>query len=435
MLLTTSVLVIVFTSIVIMYACNAFEDAADYLGRNMKPGVKGATINAIGSSLPELFTTAILLFGPLWSESMFGQRGAGFAAGIATCAGSAVFNSVIIPGLSVLAVLVWGVKHKDGSREKIKLVVLDKRLIFKDGFFLILSELALIYFLGWSIMSWWMGAVFAGMYVVYAFITLKFGFASDDEEDEEGEEEEEEAEEAEEARGRGLLGLGWLLDFKARFYGNEAFDTKRAWIVLGAAVVVIGIACGGIAWAVEQSAHALGIPSYFTAVILAAAATSVPDTVLSVKDAFKGEYDDAVANAVGSNIFDICISLGLPLMLYGLFVGDVDMSIMGSADDVQILRWILLAVTGAVLALFLFGRGLARGKMILLFILYIGWTVFVVGRGFNASWTHFALSVGLPFVVMGYLVGVMTSAWAQFDTNVAQVTGPIEPPPVGPDNS
>ena len=42
----------------------------------------------------------------------------------------------------------------------------------------------------------------------------------------------------------------------------------------------------------------MGIPSYFTAVVLAAAATSVPDTVLSVKDARKGEYDDAVANAV-----------------------------------------------------------------------------------------------------------------------------------------
>ena len=28
----------------------------------------------------------------------------------------------------------------------------------------------------------------------------------------------------------------------------------------------------------------------------------------------KGDYDDAVSNAVGSNIFDICVALGLPLL-------------------------------------------------------------------------------------------------------------------------
>ncbi|MBU0549892.1 hypothetical protein KJ940_00215 [Myxococcota bacterium] len=179
--------------------------------------------------------------------------------------------------------------------------------------------------------------------------------------------------------------MGWLLDFKARFYGDSPFTTARAWVVLSAAIVVIGVACGGIAWAVEHSAAALGIPSYFTAVILAAAATSVPDTVLSVKDAVKGNYDDAVANAVGSNIFDICISLGVPLLLYGLFVGAVDMGTMGSADDVQILRWVLLGVTTIVLALFLIGDGIARGKTIVLFSLYFVWTAFVVYRGVTSD--------------------------------------------------
>ena len=34
----------------------SFERASSYLGRNMAPGVQGATINAIGSSIPELLT-------------------------------------------------------------------------------------------------------------------------------------------------------------------------------------------------------------------------------------------------------------------------------------------------------------------------------------------------------------------------------------------
>ena len=70
-----------------MYACDSFDDSASYLGRNMAPGLKGATINAIGSSMPELMTAFFLLF-------LFHERD-GFAAGIATTAGSAIFNSVV----------------------------------------------------------------------------------------------------------------------------------------------------------------------------------------------------------------------------------------------------------------------------------------------------------------------------------------------------
>ncbi len=55
-----------------------------------------------------------------------------------------------------------------------------------------------------------------------------------------------------------------------------------------------------------------GIPLIFVAVVLSAAATSVPDTIISIKDARKGNYDDAVSNALGSNIFDIAFALGCP---------------------------------------------------------------------------------------------------------------------------
>ena len=139
MMLIAPLAALVFAAIVIMYGCNSFEDAADYLGRNMKPGVKGATINAIGSSLPELFTTTILLFGPIWAPQMFGSRADGFSAGIATCAGSAVFNAVIIPALCIIAVKFWGVKSGSGPRTRVAGVRLDKKLVINDGVFLLLA--------------------------------------------------------------------------------------------------------------------------------------------------------------------------------------------------------------------------------------------------------------------------------------------------------
>ena len=46
---------------IIKYACDSFEDASDYLGAEvykMAPGIRGATIEAIASSLPELATFA-----------------------------------------------------------------------------------------------------------------------------------------------------------------------------------------------------------------------------------------------------------------------------------------------------------------------------------------------------------------------------------------
>ena len=77
-------------SYAIHLAACSFDEAADYVGRNLPPGVKGATLNAIASSLPEVFTTFFLLF--------YLKDTVGFASGLATCAGSAMFNMTIIPG-------------------------------------------------------------------------------------------------------------------------------------------------------------------------------------------------------------------------------------------------------------------------------------------------------------------------------------------------
>ena len=188
------------------------------------------------------------------------------------------------------------------------------------------------------------------------------------------------------------MGLGWLLNFNSHLYGGRELegddDNGRAWILLSLATMVIGVACGGVVFAVEGAAHQLDIPIYFTAVILAAAATSVPDTVLSVKDALKGEYDDAVANAVGSNIFDITVCLGLPLAIYGFVNGNIALSGSASGDDVQLLRFVLIIVSVLILTIFLIGRSVGKFKAVLLFSLYFMWTAFIVGSAQKAEWTQ-----------------------------------------------
>ena len=381
--LLVALLMVAACSVVIMLACDSFEEASEFIGRNMAPGIRGATINAVGSSLPELFTTLCLLF-------LYYDEG-GFAAGIATCAGSAVFNAARIPFVCMCAVMWKGVKQPDGSSRKVDFIELEKRGVLRDGFFFLLAEIILIWFLGGSLtegdsptMVGWMGWVLVAVYVAY-FVTLMRwkGLDEEEEEDDDGEEAEDDEEDGSWIGGLVTLNFNRVL-FAGREFEEDS-DTWRAWLVLGLASAAIGVACYFLAEAVIDSANALNVQPYFTAVILGAAATSVPDTVLSVKSARDGDYDDAVSNAVGSNIFDITICLGLPLALFGMFPpegtgGIVDLVRVGSAD-VQILRVALLAVTVLILSIFLIGPRIGRGKAVALLASYVVWTGFIVYRG------------------------------------------------------
>jgi len=374
-MLVVAVLVVVVASLIIMRGCDSFEEASDYLGRKMPPGVRGATINAVGSSLPELLTTFILLFLFLDED--------GFSGGIATCAGSAVFNAVIIPALCIAAVLWFGVKRKGGI-ERIKAITVGRPTILRDGIFFIAAEILLIWLLTGNVMKWWMGGALMSVYVAYfTYLMIQYkrgALAEDDDDDDEDDDDEDEDQDS-------FLRALWRLDFNQLLFKGRDLSTGRAWVVLSAAIAVIAAGCYVLSWAVVEAAHALNVPLYFTTVILAAAATSVPDTVLSVKDAMKGSYDDAVSNALGSNIFDITVALGFPLLCYGLVHGDVHLSsASGSAADVQLLRIALLVVTFFVMLVFLIGSKMGKVKAALLLAIYGGWTLFIIGRAVEWEW-------------------------------------------------
>ena len=64
-------------------------------------------------------------------------------------------------------------------------------------------------------------------------------------------------------------------------------------------------------------ANDLGVSERMISLTIIALGTSLPELVTSVVATKKGEYDIAIGNVVGSNIFNIGIVLGLPLMLFG----------------------------------------------------------------------------------------------------------------------
>jgi hypothetical protein len=175
----------------------------------MPPGVRGASIEAVASSLPEFFTTRFLLF-------LFHDED-GFAAGVATCAGSvsycrspmltsisplplsgpataffsplpppltqtadwcrtclqAIFNAAVIPGICILAVTFKGVQV-EGSEETVAvdMVQLRRATLIRDGSVFLAAEIVLIIFLSFDKMKWWMGACLMLMYIIYVVVLL-----------------------------------------------------------------------------------------------------------------------------------------------------------------------------------------------------------------------------------------------------------------------
>ena len=86
--------------LIIWRSSNGFEIASDFLGRRLPPGIKGATLNAIASSMPEFLTTIFFLF-------YLGDAD-GFSGGLGVTSGSALFNLLIIPALAVLVIFSRG---------------------------------------------------------------------------------------------------------------------------------------------------------------------------------------------------------------------------------------------------------------------------------------------------------------------------------------
>lgn len=85
--------------------------------------------------------------------------------------------------------------------------------------------------------------------------------------------------------------------------------------VLGIAGIVIG--SNFVVDSASYIATALGVSERMIGLTIIAMGTSLPELVTSVIATKKGEYDIAIGNVVGSNIFNIGMVIGLPVALFG----------------------------------------------------------------------------------------------------------------------
>lgn len=361
--------------IVIWRAGDGFMTASEYIGRNLSDGVRGATINAVASSMPELFTSLFFLFIMKDAE--------GFSGGIGTTAGSAIFNSMVIPAVAVLAVVGMGLTKK---------VQVSKKVMWRDGISLLIAELIFIILISGSLLDWYHGLLLMLVYVVY----IVYMFWSMDKKErevllEESHIRDEDFDDEERKQKPFILGL-LTLDLERIFIGRDKITSVNAWAMLIFATLSIAGVCYLLVLACEWIGAAyytvpffgefqgLDIPVMFVALILASAASSFPDTIISIKDAQRGQYDDAISNALGSNIFDICFALGFPLFIFTLLYGPIPMppEMVDLSSELRFLLWLL---TFAVLIIFVIGSYIGRRKAVFLLVLYCLFVLYVIGRG------------------------------------------------------
>jgi Ca2+/Na+ antiporter len=175
--------------------------------------------------------------------------------------------------------------------------------------------------------------------------------------------------------------------------------------LIGAACWILVLACEWLGTGSANTEHpsytlfgqtfeGFGMPAMFVAVIFASMATSVPDTVISIRDARDGDYDDAVANALGSNIFDICFALGFPLFIFTLFHGPIEMSASVAQQSGE-LRLLLFTLTIIGFFVYYIGRRgygsdgkpyveMGKSKAVLLLLIYLAFVAYIIGRSQDA---------------------------------------------------
>ncbi len=325
----------------------------------MPPSVAGATLLALGTSAPEISTALIALF----------LEEANPATGIGTIVGSAIFQILVVIGFSAV----------------VRTSVLNWRPIMRDSLFYAFSILLLIWVIHDDKITLIEAYTFVGCYVLYLIIMV-FWARYITEESPEGEFSEdvpphlsavEKQVERSNGRNNPFLVLKRTINYPIDLILNLIPDVEKkpSWTipVFLISLLVIGYACYFLVIAAEAFAAILNIPPAIVALTILAGGSSIPEMISSAIVSRQGRGDMAIANAIGSNIFDILMSLGLPVLIFILVKGkDLEgLGGQGIGSSVMLLFSSLALVVG-LLAILRFRATKAFGFFLIgLYVLYV----------------------------------------------------------------
>jgi cation:H+ antiporter len=243
--------------------------SADYLiesssifGKRLgiSPFIIGVTILAIGTSLPELFTS---LFGVI-----DGTNKAAFVMG--TVIGSNIANILLVFSTLLFFSKKFEVKIKSF-----------------DLIYFLLSTFSIFILVFFGILNFYLSIILSLLFFSYLFIIIKNSKKK--------EVKEEFLQEAKEI-------LETPLNKKSNLF---------LFIVFLVSLIFLNLSAKGIVYNIEKIGFILKIPLEFLTFTTIAFATSLPELVVTYQCAKKREFDLAIGNIIGSNISNVFLILGI----------------------------------------------------------------------------------------------------------------------------
>ncbi|NHX36050.1 MULTISPECIES: sodium:calcium antiporter [Halolamina] len=268
--LLATVVTVVATAVVWL-GSDMLEEASNQLAGHygLPPVIQGSVVAAIGSSFPEL---SIAVLSVVIHDT--------FDLGVGAVVGSAVFNVLVIPGVSALL-----------AEDELNA---NRDVVYKEALFYMLSVAALLLVFSLGVIYYphesgrlvadippWLGMLPIALYGLYVFIQ----YAD-------------------------------TVEYVAEPL-TESVNVRRQWGSLLLSLALVLVAVEGFVYGADVFATTLGVPEAVWGLTVVAAATSLPDTLVSVRAARKGRGITSLGNVLGSNVFDLLVAVPAGIVLAG----------------------------------------------------------------------------------------------------------------------
>ena len=262
----TEYFLLAFGFILLIKGGDWFVDAATGIAKrfHLPELLIGATVVSIGTTLPEVMTSA-----------MGAMSGTG-AIAYGNAIGSIICNTALIAAITIAV--------KPGKANK-------KTLIFPVAFFFAVAAFYAFNAYVFKGFDRWAGYVLLAAFVVYMIVNV----INMKKNPEEVEVEEVEVEEVESDEKKGNL----LKDI--------------LFLVIGAAVIAVGAYL--LVESATDIAHQLGVPESVIGLTVVAIGTSLPELVTAITSLAKGHGSLSLGNIIGANIFNIVLVSGTAIAI------------------------------------------------------------------------------------------------------------------------
>ncbi len=143
------------------------------------------------------------------------------------------------------------------------------------------------------------------------------------------------------------------------------------YLLLGLGLMLLIVGADGLVKGASRLAASFGVPTLVIGLTVVAFGTSAPELAVSVRSAFADQTEMAIANVVGSNIFNVLFILGLSALIAPLVISK------------QLIRQDVPIMVGASLLIYLFALDgvISRIDAAILFVLLIAYTAFLFIQG------------------------------------------------------